>query len=96
MYTEELTVPDLDIPFIDMDIPFVELELDDLPSIDKVLRNNPVTLSAPLNEGQTTYSERISIRIPRGILAAMRKQAAARGMPYQTFINLLLAQHAAS
>lgn len=96
MHTANLTVPDLDIPFVGLDVPFVELELEDLPCIDEVLKTSQVALSPPLKVGATLYSERISIRINRGILSELKKRAAAEGVRYQTYINLLLAQHAAS
>ncbi len=38
----------------------------------------------------TGPSEKISIRIPRGLLGLLRERAALAGMPYQTFINTML------
>lgn len=35
-------------------------------------------------------SEKISIRIPRPLLGLLREQAALAGMPYQTFIKIML------
>jgi predicted DNA binding CopG/RHH family protein len=54
----------------------------------------PVVLSPPLTINQTLFTERICIRINRGVLAELKKRAAEQGMRYQTFINLLLAQDA--
>lgn len=96
MHNDDLAPPDLDIPFSDLNIPFVKLELDDLPSIDEVLKTSQATLSPPSTVGQTLYSERISIRIPRWILAEIKKRAATEGEKYQTYINLILSQHARS
>jgi predicted DNA binding CopG/RHH family protein len=95
MHTEDFRIPELDIPFVELDIPFVELEFEDLPSIDEILKVSPVKLSPPLTAGQTHYSERICIRVNRGILAELKKRAEARGERYQTYINQILAQHAA-
>ncbi len=94
MHTTELNIPglDLDLPSDDLDIQFEELELEDLPSMEEVLREFPVMLSPPPTAGQTLFSERISIRINRSVLAELKKRAAAVGMRYQTFINLLLTE----
>ena len=89
MHPDSLTVPDLDIPF-------AELELEDLPTIDELLRDSPVTLSPPPTAGQTTFTERICIRINRGVLDELKRQAAEQGTRYQTFINLILAERAAA
>lgn len=94
MYTDELIFPPEDLTWLDA--PLQDLVFEELPSIDETLRNNPLTLSAPLAAGQSLYTERISIRINRGVLAEIKKRAAQHGERYQTFINLLLAQHAAS
>lgn len=95
MHTEDPSIPDPDIPFVDLNLPFVELDLEDTPDMDEVLKTSPrVAISQPLTASQTTFSQRISIRIPRSVLATTRKKAAALGMPYQTYINLILAQHA--
>jgi len=100
MHTVELNIPDLDLDFNllvdDLDIQADELEFEDQPSMEEVLREFPVMLSPPPTAGQTLFSERISIRINRSVLAELKKRAAAVGMRYQTFINLLLAQHASS
>lgn len=96
MHIDELTVPDLNIPFIDLDIQNEELILEDLPSMDEVLKNSQAMFSLQPTAGQTPYSERICIRINRGVLAEIKKRAEARGVRYQTFINLLLTQCAAS
>lgn len=42
----------------------------------------------------TRYSEKISMRIPRPILALLKEEAKRRGVPYQTFMNMVLGQHA--
>ncbi|WP_305074376.1 hypothetical protein [Propionivibrio sp.] len=94
MHTEELTIPDLDLPFVDLDIPEQELVLEELPGTE-VLLSSRVVLSPPLTINQTLFSERICIRINRSVLSTLKKQAAEQGVRYQTFINLLLAQHAA-
>ncbi len=94
MYVDELIFPPEDLSWLDA--PVGELVFEDTPSIDEILRNNPVTLSAPLPVGQSTYTQSVTIRINRGVLAEIKKRAAAHGEKYQTFINSLLAQHAAS
>lgn len=102
MHINDLIAQALEIPFVDLDIPLEELVFEDLPSMDEVLERNQVlnvnevTLSPPQTAGQTPYTERISIRIPRWLLAELRRKAAERGLPYQTFINEVLAQHAVS
>lgn len=37
----------------------------------------------------------ISIRVPADVLTAVQSAAAARGVPYQTYINDVLRRHAA-
>ena len=96
MNTYNEVIHELLIPIEDMDIPFVALELEDLPSMDEVLQASPVTLSPPLTINQTLFTERICIRINRAVLAILKQKAAEHGVPYQTFINLLLAQNAAT
>ena len=91
MNIDNLAEHDLDILF-----PVLELELDDIPDADESLFASPVTLSAPLTINQTLYSERICIRINKAVLAILKQKAAERGTRYQTFINMLLAQHAAT
>ncbi len=88
MYAGTLNLPDLDIPF-----EALGLELEDLPTLDELLRI-PAVLSPPLTVNQTLFSERICIRINRGVLAELKRRAAEKGMRYQTFINMLLAQQA--
>ena len=40
----------------------------------------------------TRYSEKISMRIPRPVLALLKEEAKRRGIPYQTFLNMILGQ----
>lgn len=95
MHTDDQIYQALDIPFVDLDIPCEDLVFEDLPSIDEVLRSNPMVTLSPLpTVGQTLYSERISIRIPRWLLEEIKKRAAAEGEKYQTFMNSILAQYA--
>lgn len=91
MHTEELNLPDPDLVVDDP-----ALVLEDLPSMEEVLRTSRVTLSPPLTINQTTFTDRICIRINRAVLATLKQRAEARGLRYQTFINQLLAQQAAS
>jgi len=35
------------------------------------------------------------VRIPRPILALLKEEAKRRGVPYQTFLNIILGQQAA-
>ncbi len=88
MYFDDLDLPELDLPIVWM-------EFEDGPSIDELLRTAPAVLSPPPKAGQTAFSERICIRINSGILAELKKRAAEQGVRYQTFINQILAQHAA-
>lgn len=91
MHAEELDLPELELAVDDP-----ELILEDLPSIEEVLRTSPVTISPPLKINQTPFTERICIRINRSVLATLKQQAADKGERYQTFINLLLAQQVAT
>lgn len=92
MHTNSLTTPDLDLPFEDMDIPFEEMVFEDLPDIDELLRTTPTVISPPPSAGLTLFSQRVTIRINRAVLAELKKQAAERGEKYQTHINQLLAE----
>lgn len=84
---------DLDLP--ELDLPIEWMEFEDGPSIEEVLRM-PTVLSPPPTAGQTAFSERICIRINSSVLARLKQMAAEQGVRYQTFINQLLALHAAS
>lgn len=96
MHTDDLILPEPHLPFEEMDIPFVDMIFDDLPDIDELLRTSPTTIWEPMTAGQTLFSQRISIRIPRGVLLEIKKRAAANGERYQTYINQILAIHAGS
>ena len=97
MHTYSEIIPELDIPFVEMDIPHLELEIEDLPSLDEVLESSPGFLPpTPSSINQTPYTQRICIRINRAILDIVKKQAASKGMKYQTYINMLLIQQVAS
>lgn len=81
----------------DLEIP--DLELNDLPSIDDLLANHEadkvqLVLTPPPTTNRTLYSQKISIRFPHYLLDTLKAQAEARGMPYQTFINLILRTYA--
>lgn len=57
--------------------------------------NQPTTKARkPAESSMTRYSEKISMRIPRPILALLKEEAKRRGVPYQTFLNMILGQHA--
>jgi hypothetical protein len=92
MYADELTFSPEDLSWLDA--PLQDLVFEDLPSIDEILQINPMTLSVPLPAGQSTYTQSVTIRFPRWLVAALKKQAIERGEKYQTYINLILAQHA--
>lgn len=86
MHIDDSNIPDLDLPD-------VELVFDELPSLEEVLRASPsVAVSPPLTKSRTLFSERICIRINRSVLDSIKHQASRYGMPYQTYINLLLAK----
>ena len=85
---------DLDLP--ELDLPIEWMEFEDGPSIDELLRTTPTVLSPPPTVGQTAFSDRICIRINSGVLARLKQMAAEQGVRYQTFINQLLALHAAT
>lgn len=94
MYIEELkfTPDEMEMP----DIPFEELMFEDVPSINALFRTTPTAVSQALTEGQSSYTQSVTIRLPRWLLAALKKEATERGEKYQTYINLILSQHAAS
>ena len=76
----------------------IDYDLNDVPStlesIAAIMNGNfPVVLGEPLTASKTLYSEKISIRIPRYVLEALRAQAATTDTPYQTYINYILSEH---
>lgn len=94
MYIDELRFAPEDLAW--MDLPIEELLIEDLPSMEEVLRTTSTVISPPPTAGQTTFSERITIRINHSVLAELKKQAAVQGLRYQTYLNSILAQHAAT
>lgn len=54
----------------------------------------PAVLSPIPTANQTLLLEKVSIRVPHDVLATIKAQAEAVCMPYQTFINLILAEYA--
>lgn len=57
-------------------------------------RPKPSKTRNPAPASLTTFTEKISIRIPRPILALIKEQATQRGLPYQTYINMMLSEGA--
>lgn len=99
--------PDFDIDAfllecdLDLTLPdFPEPTLDEMQAIAHLLPANfgepPVTPppAEPSQSSLTFYSEKISIRIPRPILAIIKEYAKLLGIPYQTYINMMLADMA--
>lgn len=60
---------------------------------DALQNSKPLAISPPRTINQTSGTEKISIRIPHSILTTIKEKAAARAIPYQTFINLLLVSY---
>lgn len=58
------------------------------------LRMTPAQTNTALKANHTMFTEKISIRVPHDVLATIKTQAETVGMPYQTFINLILAEYA--
>ena len=96
MHTDDLIIPGLDIPIEEIDIPLIEFVFEEMPEVDDSLSATPTVPWVPMTAGQTLFSERISIRIPRWLLLEIKKRAAASGEKYQTYINQILAIHAGS
>lgn len=96
MHTDDLIIPGLDVPVEEIDILLIEFVFEEMPEVDDLLSATPTVPWVAMTAGQTLFSERISIRIPRWLLLEIKKRAAASGERYQTYINLILAQHAAT
>ena len=92
MYADELTFPPEDLAWLNA--PIEDLVFADTPDIDTLLRTAPAAMSPPMQAGQSSYTQPITIRIPRWLVAELKKKATERGEKYQTYINLILAQHA--
>lgn len=96
---DNIDINDLD-PFIpDIDLTIPEIDLEGALSMDDVraflaLHKTPEEINAALKANHTVFTEKISIRIPHDILATIKAQAEAVCMPYQTFINMILAEYA--
>lgn len=68
---------------------------DELAALMKFIQfvaSNPRPIRERKSRGDASrFSEKISIRIPLYLLTLLKAQAKARGIPYQTYINLTLA-----
>lgn len=94
---EEIEFPELpeaDAAFVFDDLPESDMALL-LEEMDAPLPPIPAAPAAPAaTVTETPYtgtSQKISIRIPTHVLKRLKAIAKARGMPYQTLINNLLA-----
>lgn len=88
---------DTDLTFCD-DIPTVTPE--EMQAISHLLppdfgKPKMTKTKNPAPSSLTLFTEKISIRIPRPILAILKEQAKRRGVPYQTYINMMLNEAAA-
>src|SRR5665647_2842135 len=85
------------LPDIDLTLP--EIDLEGALTMDEAraylaLHKTPEEINAALKANHTVFSEKISIRIPHDVLATIKPQAEPAGLPYQTFINMILAEYA--
>src|SRR5665647_1120678 len=93
----EFNEPDLSMYDIDLTLP--EIDLEGALTMDEAraylaLHKTPEEINAALKANHTVFSEKISIRIPHDVLATIKAQAEPAGLPYQTFINMILAEYA--
>lgn len=78
-----------DIPILDLDLDFDSADLDfDWSSMPEPSTSSPVAGPAP--PMLMTGTQKISIRVPRRILAAFKKKSALTGVPYQRLVNQVL------
>lgn len=74
---------------------------DELRAISRLLpadfgqRPSSTPAHPPARSSLTCFTEKISIRIPRAILAIIKGEATRRGLRYQTFMNMMLNEAAA-
>ena len=94
MYASELKFPPEDLTWLYA--PAEDLVFDDLPSMDEAIRTAPDATTPTLAAGQSSYTQPITIRLPRWLVTELKKKATGAGEKYQTYINLILAQHAVS
>jgi len=96
---DNIDINDLDPTLPDIDLTIPEIDLTGALSMDDVraylaLHKTPEEINAALKANHTVFSEKISIRIPHDVLATIKAQAEPAGLPYQTFINMILAEYA--
>ena len=96
---DNIDINDLDPTLPDIDLTIPEIDLTGMLGMDEAraylaLHKTPEEINAALKANHTVFSEKISIRVPHDVLATLKAQAEAVCMPYQTFINLILAEYA--
>ena len=96
---DNIDMHDLDPTLPDIDLTIPEIDLEGALTMDEVraylaLHKTPEEINAALKANHTVFSEKISIRIPHDVLATLKAQAEPAGLPYQTFINMILAEYA--
>ena len=96
---DNIDMRDLDPTLPDIDLTLPEIDLTGMLGMDDVraflaLHKTPEEINAALKSNYTVFTEKISIRIPHDVLATLKAQAEPAGLPYQTFINMILAEYA--
>lgn len=76
-----------DIPVLDLDFDSADLDFDwsSMPE-----PSTPSPVAGPTPTMLVTGTQKISIRVPRHILAAFKKKSALTGVPYQRLVNQVL------
>ena len=96
---DNIDMHDLDPTLPDIDLTIPEIDLEGALTMDEAraylaLHKTPEEINAALKTNHTVFSEKISIRIPHDVLATIKAQAEPAGLPYQTSINMILAEFA--
>ena len=87
-----MTEEELNHPPEDLHLPFLDLALEDMASPDVELGEPTLAAYPPKhNVNRNSCSEKISIRIANDVLDRLKKKASYMGLPYQTYINQILA-----
>ena len=95
---DDLPEPDLtideELAFDAGDLPGVEIpEFTSFAALQAFLAATIATLGPSPTTSRTPFSQKISIRVPHDVLAALKARAQACGVGYQTLAVQILAEH---
>ncbi len=90
MYDVIITAQDLELEYeIDEQTAFNEVR-------DYIKTHSGISVpSIPISSSDTLFTKKITIRIPYNVLSEIKNKSLQMGLPYQTFMNLILSEYVA-